>query len=83
MTIGTLLSSSPSRAPRLGLAGSQSQESGGLFDPAKIARYDEKKITALISNPGLVRNRLKIRSTVSKVRAFLKMREEFTSFSDY
>lgn len=51
-----------------------------MFDPAKIARYDEKQITALISNPSLVRNRLKIRSTASKVRAFLRCEKNLQAF---
>src|SRR5438309_10048982 len=40
------------------------------FDPAKVARYNAKKFTALMNNPGIVRNRLKIASAVSNAKAF-------------
>lgn len=53
------------------------------FDPVKIAAYDENKIAELLSNPGIVRNRLKVRATVTNARAFLEVREEFGSFDAY
>jgi DNA-3-methyladenine glycosylase I len=53
------------------------------FDPAKVARYDARKIERLLTNPGIVRNRLKIESAVQNARAFLEVQEEFGSFSDY
>lgn len=53
------------------------------FDAEKIARYDEKKIVELLQNQGIVRNRLKIASTVQNAKSFLKVREEFGSFDDY
>ncbi len=53
------------------------------FEVEKIARYDAKKINSLLQNPGIVRNRLKIESTVQNARAFIKLLEEFKSFSDY
>src|SRR5688572_13397128 len=53
------------------------------FDPEKIARYDAKKIRSLLGNEGIVRNRLKIESTVKNARAFLAVQEELGSFSDY
>ncbi len=53
------------------------------FDVEKIARYDEKKIAELLQNEGIVRNRLKIASTVQNAKSFLKAREEFGSFDNY
>ena len=53
------------------------------FDPKKVARYDEKKIVALLENPGIVRNRLKVRSAVGNAQAFLKIQQEFGSFDAY
>ena len=53
------------------------------FDPSKIARYDRKKIARLLADPGIVRNRLKIRAAVTNARAFLAVQEEFGSFDAY
>ncbi|HLV37097.1 MAG TPA: DNA-3-methyladenine glycosylase I [Spirillospora sp.] len=53
------------------------------FDPEKVARYDEAKINELLNNPGIVRNRAKIRSAVGNARAFLRVQAEFGSFADY
>jgi len=53
------------------------------FDFNKVARYDEKKIAALLSNPGLIRNRSKITASVSNAGAFIRIREEFGSFDRY
>jgi DNA-3-methyladenine glycosylase I len=53
------------------------------FDPEKVARFNTKKVEALMLDPGIVRNRLKIESAVKNARAFLKLREELGSFSDY
>ncbi|MCH7850530.1 MAG: DNA-3-methyladenine glycosylase I [Nanoarchaeota archaeon] len=53
------------------------------FDFEKIAKYDEKKIEELLLNTGIVRNRLKIRSTVSNARAFIQIREGFGLFASY
>ncbi len=53
------------------------------FDPEKVVRYTPKKIASLLSNEGIIRNRLKIHSTVTNARAFLKIQEEFGSFSAY
>ena len=53
------------------------------FDAKRIAGYDRKKITALLQDPGIVRNRLKINSTVENAKAFLRVREEFGSFDRY
>jgi DNA-3-methyladenine glycosylase I len=53
------------------------------FDPRKIARYDQRKIRALLADPGIVRNRLKIHGTVKNARAFLAVQKEFGSFDAY
>lgn len=53
------------------------------FDPQVIARYDRRKIARLLKDPGIVRNRLKIASTIQNARAFLKVREEMGSFDRY
>ena len=53
------------------------------FDPAKIARYDERKITSLLNNAGIVRNRLKVQSAVTNARAFMEVQDEFDSFDAY
>jgi DNA-3-methyladenine glycosylase I len=53
------------------------------FDAAKIARYDAKKSRELMANAGIVRNRLKIASTISNAKAFLDVQKEFGSFDRY
>lgn len=53
------------------------------FDPVKIARYDQRKIRALMADSGIVRNRLKIESSVTNARAFLAIQKEFGSFAQY
>jgi DNA-3-methyladenine glycosylase I len=53
------------------------------FDPEKVARYTPAKIKKLLSNPGIIRNRLKIASAVRNARAFLAVQEEFGSFDKY
>ncbi len=53
------------------------------FDPQQIARYDEAKIAELLANPGIVRNRLKVRASIENARAFLKVQDEFGSFDAY
>lgn len=53
------------------------------FDPVDIAQYSRKKIQALLRDPGIVRNRLKIASAVQNAKAFLKIQEEFGSFDRY
>lgn len=53
------------------------------FDAEKIARYDEKKVTELLQNEGIVRNRLKIASTVQNAKSYLKIKDEFGSFDSY
>ena len=53
------------------------------FDPEKVARFTEKRIEKLLLDPGIVRNRLKVRSAVSNAKAFLAVQKEFGSFSEY
>jgi DNA-3-methyladenine glycosylase I len=53
------------------------------FNPAKIAKYDERRIAKLMDNAGIIRNRLKINSAVTNARAFLDVKREFGSFDDY
>ncbi|HEY1866060.1 MAG TPA: DNA-3-methyladenine glycosylase I [Candidatus Acidoferrales bacterium] len=53
------------------------------FDPEKIARYDKRKIQRLLADPGIVRNRLKIESTITNARAFLAVQKEYGSFARY
>jgi DNA-3-methyladenine glycosylase I len=53
------------------------------FDAERIARYGEDKIAVLLENPGIVRNRLKVRAAVTNSRAFLATRDEHGSFAAY
>jgi DNA-3-methyladenine glycosylase I len=53
------------------------------FDPKKIARYDPRKVSELLANSGIVRNRLKIAATIANARAFLAMQKEFGSFDEW
>jgi DNA-3-methyladenine glycosylase I len=53
------------------------------FDPAKVAKYDKKKVKALLADPGIIRNRLKIAATIENAKAFLAVQQEFGSFDAY
>ncbi|AQY22915.1 DNA-3-methyladenine glycosylase I [Riemerella anatipestifer] len=53
------------------------------FNYTKIATYDQTKLKELLCNTGIIRNRLKIESSVKNAKAFIKVREEFGSFSQY
>jgi len=53
------------------------------FDYHKIAQYDENKIQSLLQDQGIIRNKLKIRATVSNAQSFLNIQKEFGSFSAY
>jgi DNA-3-methyladenine glycosylase I len=53
------------------------------FDPVKISRYREARIQRLLNDPGIIRNKLKIRSTVTNAKAFLKIQKEFRSFDKF
>lgn len=53
------------------------------FDPNKIARYNQRKIDSLLNNPGIVRNRLKVRSAITNAQIFLEVQDEYGSFDKY
>lgn len=53
------------------------------FEVAKVARITDKRIEKLLQNPAIVRNRLKVQSTVTNAKAFLKVQKEFGTFSEY
>ncbi|MBP4140794.1 DNA-3-methyladenine glycosylase I [Flavobacterium sp. P4023] len=53
------------------------------FDYIKIAQYQEDKIQVLLKDPGIIRNKLKVHSAVTNAQAFIKIQEEFGSFSNY
>ena len=53
------------------------------FNPAKVAKYDERKIAALLNDEGIIRNRLKINSAVTNAIAFGAVQREFGSFDTY
>jgi len=53
------------------------------FDPRKVAKFDRDRIEKLLQNPGLIRNRLKIESTVNNARRFLEVQEAYGSFAKY
>jgi DNA-3-methyladenine glycosylase I len=53
------------------------------FDPATVSTYSERKIASLLDDPGIIRNRLKVRGTVTNARAFGTVADEFGSFATY
>lgn len=53
------------------------------FEPGRVARYDAKKVRALLADAGIVRNRLKIAGSIANARAFLAVQKEFGSFDRY
>ena len=53
------------------------------FDAVKVARFSTRKIDSLLRDPGIVRNRRKVEATVTNARAFLRVVDEFGSFSTY
>ena len=53
------------------------------FDYKKVAQYNDTKFEELVTNAGIVRNKLKIKAAISNAQAFIKVQEEFGSFSDY
>src|SRR5260221_1007014 len=53
------------------------------FDAARVARYGDRKVKQLLTDPGIVRNRLKIASTIQNAKAFLAVQKEFGSFDAY
>ncbi|AKA34746.1 DNA-3-methyladenine glycosylase I [Flagellimonas lutaonensis] len=53
------------------------------FDYEKVAQYPQSKIDALLQDTGIIRNKLKVHATVTNAQAFMKVRQEFGSFSNY
>jgi DNA-3-methyladenine glycosylase I len=53
------------------------------FDPAKVALFDEVKVAQLLDDPGIIRNRLKVRSAISNAQLFLKIQAQHGSFDEY
>jgi len=53
------------------------------FDTRAIAKYDQRRVKALLANPGIIRNRLKIAATIQNARAFLEIQKEFGAFDPY
>jgi DNA-3-methyladenine glycosylase I len=53
------------------------------FEYKKIAEYDQDKIDELLQNAGIIRNKLKVKATITNAQAFIKIQEEFGSFSKY
>lgn len=53
------------------------------FDPVKVARFDQERIENLLTDPSIVRNRLKVQAAVTNARAFLEVQEERGSFDAY
>ncbi|MDZ7645207.1 MAG: DNA-3-methyladenine glycosylase I [Woeseiaceae bacterium] len=53
------------------------------FDPQKVARFTKKRIEKILEDPGVVRNRLKVESTVTNAKAFLELQAEYDGFANY
>ena len=53
------------------------------FNPEKVAKYDEEKVSVLLNNKGIIRNKLKINSAIRNAQAFLDIQKEFGSFDAY
>ncbi len=59
------------------------QEVFANFDPSKVAKFTPKKAATILQDPGIIRNRLKVASTISNAAAFLKVQKEWGSFAKY
>ena len=53
------------------------------FDYIKVSLYNEDKVNALLQNPGIIRNRLKILASINNAKLFIKIQEEYGSFDSY
>jgi DNA-3-methyladenine glycosylase I len=53
------------------------------FNPAKISKYDERKVAKLLGNAGIIRNRLKVGAAIQNAKAFIEVQKEFGSFDVY
>ena len=54
-----------------------------FFDPKKIAKYDDKKISDLLANPGIIRNRLKVSATIGNAKAYLNLEKNGQPFNQF
>jgi DNA-3-methyladenine glycosylase I len=59
------------------------REAYDQFDPEIVAKYGKRKISQLLKNEGIVRNKLKVNGSVKNAQAFLEVQEEFGSFTNY
>lgn len=59
------------------------QDAYDHFDAEKIVRYDQNKIDALLANPGIIRNKLKVQSVIKNARGYLDILDSGESFSDF
>lgn len=59
------------------------QKAYSQFDPQMVARFTEKKMERMLQDPGIIRNRLKVWSSVNNAKQFLKIQKEFDSFDRY
>jgi len=53
------------------------------FDPRRVAKYDDRRVKALLADAGIIRNRVKIEATIANARAFLAVQREFGSFDHF
>lgn len=53
------------------------------FDPKRVARFDQRDVARLMSDPGIIRNRLKIDAAINNAKRFLEIQKEFGSFAKY
>jgi len=53
------------------------------FDPSRVARFSAKKIETMLLDPGIIRNRSKVESSINNAKAFLKVQEEFGTFAKF
>lgn len=53
------------------------------FDPVKIAQYDDRKVAALLADPGIIRNRLKVAAVIANAKAYLALEAQGQRFSDF
>ena len=53
------------------------------FDPAIVAAFDAHQVELLLQNPGIIRNRMKVQASITNARAFLKIQQDYGSFSSY
>jgi DNA-3-methyladenine glycosylase I len=59
------------------------REAFAHFNPAKVAAFDQQTISELLQNSGIIRNKMKIESTINNARCYLELQQKFNSFADY